>query len=140
MASTGCPAISVRWVDVSKGHDLCPNYLSRLVARQIKAQEHSGKSYFARAPPLEGLRTVISMAVTRVGGHEPIWDPCSPQRTQISVLDIKRAHFNAAIDPADPPTFVQLPEEDKDAPTMVARLLRHMYGARMAADGWQEEY
>mgnify|MGYP002176191375 FL=1 len=55
-------------------------------------------------------------------------------------MDIKRAYFNAAIDPADPPTFVQLPEEDKDHATMVARLLRHMYGTRMAADGWQEEY
>ena len=80
------------------------------------------------------------MAMTRVGSHEPIWDPGSPQRTQISLADIKRAYFNAAIGPADPPTSVQFPEEDEDHATMVACLLRHMYGTRMAADVWQEEY
>ena len=32
-AATGRPAISVRWVDVNQGDDLCPNYRSRLVAR-----------------------------------------------------------------------------------------------------------
>ncbi len=55
-------------------------------------------------------------------------------------MDVKRAYFNAEIDPADPPTFVQLPPEDADSETKVGRLLRHMYGTRMAADGWQEEY
>ncbi len=43
-AATDRTAISVRWVDVNKSHDLCPNYRSRLVARQIKAQDQSGKS------------------------------------------------------------------------------------------------
>ena len=75
-AATGRPAISARWVDVNKGDDLCPNYRSRLVARQIKAQDHSGNSYFAPAPRLDAPRTVISMAMTRVGSHEPIWDRC----------------------------------------------------------------
>ena len=36
--------------------------------------------------------------------------------------------------------FVRLPEEDPDSATMCAQLLTHMYGTRMAADGWQEEY
>ena len=75
------------------------------------------------------------MAMTRVDGHAPIWDPSSPQETQIRLVDIKRAYFNAGVDPADPPTFVQLPDGDNDHVTMVARLLRHMYGTRMAADG-----
>ncbi len=55
-------------------------------------------------------------------------------------MDISRAYFNAEIDKRDPPTFVQLPAEDPDSNHMVAQLLRHMYGTRMAADGWQEEY
>ena len=139
-AISGRPAISVRWVDVNKGDDMNENYRSRLVARQIKAQDHSGKSYFAPAPPLEALRTVLSLAMTKVGSHVPDWDAMSTRRTQISRVDIKRAYFNAKIDPNDPPTFVQLPEEDPDSEVMVARLLRHMYGTRMAADGWQEEY
>jgi hypothetical protein len=138
--SGGRSPISVRWVDVNKGDDMCPNYRSRLVARQLKAADKSGQSYFAPAPPLEALRTVISLTMTRVGDHRPDWDPVSPTRTQISLIDIKRAYFNAKIDPTDPDTFVQLPPEDEDSTTMVAKLLRHMYGTRMAADGWQEEY
>ena len=78
--------------------------------------------------------------MSRVGEHVPDWNPLSATRTQISLVDIKRAYFNAEISPEEPPTFVQLPGEDEDAATMCARLLRHMYGTRAAADGWQEEY
>ena len=137
---TGKPPISVRWVDVNKGDEANPNYRSRLVARQLKAHDHSGASYFAPAPPLEALRTVLSLAVTSIGDHRPILDPLSPHRSQVSFIDIKRAYFNAVISEHDPPTFVKLPEEDKDHGTMCAQLLRHMYGTRLAADGWQEEY
>ena len=139
-AQGGRQPISVRWVDVNKGDDMHPKYRSRLVARQLKAMDLSGQSYFAPAPPLEALRTVISLAMTKVGTHQPCWDPTSPDRTQISMVDIKRAYFNAKIDPRDPPTYVQLPNEDPDAETMCAQLLRHMYGTRPAAEGWQEEY
>ena len=44
---TGRPPISVRWVDVNKGDDVEPNVRSRLVARQLKALDTSGTSYFA---------------------------------------------------------------------------------------------
>ena len=57
---TGKPPITVRWVDVNKGDEVSPKYRSRLVARQMKAHDHSGASYFAPAPPLEALRTVLS--------------------------------------------------------------------------------
>ena len=72
---TGKPPISVRWVDVNKGDEHEPNYRSRLVARQLKATDMSGKSYFAPAPPLEALRTVISLAMTTCGTHRPVYDP-----------------------------------------------------------------
>ncbi len=136
----GRPPISVRWVDVNKGDDMNLKYRSRLVARQIKALDTSGTNYFAPAPPLEALRTVLSLAMTKVGTHMPNWNPRSASRTQISIVDIKRAYFNAKVDPRDPPTFVQLPPEDPDSATMCAQTLRHMYGTRLAADGWQEEY
>ena len=139
-ARGGRRPVSVRWVDVNKGDDLNPNYRSRLVARQLKATDMSGKSYFAPAPPLEALRTVICMAMTRTGDHVPDWNPVSPNRMQISLVDVKRAYFNAAIDPREPATFVELPQEEPDHADMCARLLRHMYGTRAAADGWQEEY
>ena len=110
------------------------------MARQMKAQDHSGASYFARAPPLEALRTVPSLAVTSIGDHVPILDPGSRMRSQVSFIDIARAYFNAKIDERDAPTFVRLLEEDPDSTTMCAQLLKHMYGTRMAADGKQEEY
>ncbi len=139
-AVSGKNPISVRWVDVNKGDELHPKYRSRLVARQMKAHDLSGQSYFAPAPPLEALRTVISLAMTEVGKHKPDWNPRSPTRTQISMVDVTRAYFNAKIDADEPATFVQLPAEEPDAESMCARLIRHMYGTRSAADGWQEEY
>ena len=137
--ATGKSPISVRWVDVNKGDDEHPRYRSRLVARQLKALEGADCQYFAPSPPLEALRTVLSLARTRVGKHKPIQDPHDEDRTQISTLDISRAYFNAVKD-ADDVTFVELPPEDPDAGPMVAKLQRHMYGTRGAADGWQEEY
>ena len=110
------------------------------MARQIKALDRSGQSYFAPAPPLEAPRTVLSLAMTKIGDHQPNWDPTSATRTQISFVDVSRAYFNAKIDQNEPPTFVNLPLEDPDAATMCALLMRHMYGTRMAADGCQEEY
>ena len=80
------------------------------------------------------------MTMARIGSHVPDWGGASRTRSQISLVEIKRANFNAKVDPRDLPTCVQLPEEDPDAGAMCAPLLRHMYGARMAADGWQEEY
>ena len=136
---TGKAAISVRWVDVNKGDDLHPKYRSRLVARQMKAHDRSGASFFAPTPPLEALRTVLSLAATAVEGWRPCYDPESEDRIQISLLDISRAYFNAKVDD-DASTYVQLPEEDEDSESKEAKLVRHMYGTRGAADGWQEEY
>jgi hypothetical protein len=138
--STGRPPISVRWVDVNKGDDERPKYRSRLVARQMKVMEGSNLSaYFAPAPPLEALRTVLSLARTTVGEHRPNLNPYDKNRTQISTMDICRAYFNAIKD-ANDSTFVDLPPEDPDSGRLVAKLLKHMYGTRAAADGWQEEY
>ena len=138
-AKTGRSPISVRWVDVNKGDDMNPRYRSRLVARQLKAHDRSGASYFAPTPPLEALRTVLSMAATQIGSWVPVLDPKSSKRMQISFVDIARAYFNARLDTHEH-TYVALPPEDPDHLTKCARLLRHMYGTRAAADGWQEEY
>ena len=130
----GKPPISVRWIDVNKGDDANPEYRSRLVAREIR--RFGEEPIFAPTPPLEALRTVLSLAATSVGDWRPCYDPKSEQRTQISLIDIPRAYSNAKLDPGDL-TYVQLPEEDKDCESKCGRLVRHMYGARAAADGWQ---
>ena len=75
---TGRPPISVRWVGVDKGDEQNPNYRSRLVARQLKAHDESGDTYFAPAPPLEALRTVLSLAMAQIGDHRPIWTRIVP--------------------------------------------------------------
>jgi hypothetical protein len=136
---TGRPPISVRWVDVNKGDDQCPKYRSRLVARQLKATDQSGESFFSPTPPLEALRAVLSLATTSTGQYSPNRNPKHPDRTQVSMVDISRAYFNAKKDPDDL-TYVALPNEDKNCQNMCALLARHMYGTRGAADGWQEEY
>ena len=138
-ARTGRPPITVRWVDVNKGDDINPRYRSRLVARQMKATDTSGESFFAPTPPLESLRMVLSMATSSIGPWKVDKDPASEHRTQIALIDISRAYFDAKLD-EDTPTFVQLPPEDADHGVLCAKLLRHMYGTRAAADGWQEEY
>ena len=139
LAKTGRAPISVRWVDVNKGDDVCPNYRSRLVARDIRRRGES--PIFAPTPPLESLRTILSLAATDLEG-KPKHDRCgtSPTRTQISVIDIARAYFCASTDPDDP-TYVELPDEDEGhAQGMVGLLLKHMYGTKKAADGWHSEY
>ena len=136
----GHKIVSVRWVDVNKGDNQSPNYRSRLVARQLKAHDKSGAIFFAPTPPLEALRTVLSQTVTKSAGEpEGYRDPRSESRLQISTVDISRAYFNAKTDPLDP-VYVALPSEDPDHGHMAGLLLRHMYGTRRAADGWQEEY
>jgi len=136
---TGKPPVTVRWVDVNKGDDVNPNIRSRLVARQIR--QAGEEAIFAPTPPLEALRSIISMAATDMPGQPPhVRDPHSERRTQISAIDISRAYFNASTDGSDP-TYVALPTEHPGQQRGMCGLLKkHMYGTRAAADGWQQEY
>ena len=79
------------------------------------------------------------MASSNIGNWRTCRDKSSEDRTQILILDIARAYFNAKIDEGQH-TYVALPPEDPDSGVLCAELLRHMYGTRAAADGWQEEY
>ena len=135
----GRKPITVRWVDVNKGDDDHPVIRSRLVARDIRGA--GVDSIFAPTPPLEALRTVLSLACSRLPGDVPkSWDPNDSNRMQISLVDISRAYFNARVDDAHP-TYVELPPEHPDSKRgMCGFLRRHMYGTQRAADGWQCEY
>ena len=94
---TGKPPITVRWVEVNKGDDLCPKIRSRLVAREIRLKGE--EAIFAPTPPLESLRMVLSHATTSFPG-EPAkdWEPESPNRQMVFFMDISRAYFNAKVD------------------------------------------
>ena len=133
------PPVTVRWVETNKGDDVVPNIRSRLVARQIRPAGQD--AVFAPTPPLEALRTVLSLAATDLPGRpKRCRDPSSKERTQVSFVDISRAYFNAPTDP-DEPTYVALPPEDPDHDKgLCGLLMRHMYGTQKAAEGWQSEY
>ena len=132
--STGRRPIGVRWVDTNKGDDAEPNYRSRLVAKDIRRKGED--AIFAPSPPLESLRSVLSLVATPKlwMTDEPKW--CGGDRLQISLVDISRAYFNARTDP-DKPVYVDLPREDPDwGKGLCGKLNVHMYGTRPAADGW----
>ena len=76
----GKPHISVSWIDTNKGDEEEVNTRSRYVARQLKALDVSGATYFATSRPLEALRTIIGLAMTRRGSRQTICDPASPKR------------------------------------------------------------
>ncbi len=137
---TGKRPISVKWVDVNKGDDEHPMYRSRLVACEFRMP--GDESIFAPTPPLEALRTVVSMAATNLKGQmQHVRDADSEMRTQVAVIDISRAYFNAKKDPNKDPTYVDLPSEDGDKSRGMCGLLQvHMYGTRAAAEGWHGEY
>ena len=104
-------------------------------------RNHGDEAIFAPTPPLETLRTVLSLAMTKLPGQsEKCYDPVSEQRMHISLIDISRAYLNAKIDQRNP-TFVELPPEHPMAGKgLCGRLQRHMYNTRHAAQGWQDEY
>ena len=91
---------------------------------------------------MEALRTVLGLAATNVKGmRRHIYAPNSEMRTQIAVIDISRAYFNATKDHEKDPTNVELPEEDEMKHKDMCGLLKvHMYGTRAAAEGWHDEY
>ena len=92
--------ITVRWVETNKGDDITPKIRSRLVAREIRTAGE--EAIFAPTPPLESLRMILNHATTNLPGEpRKVWDPNSPNRQQISMIDISRAYFNAKTDEDD---------------------------------------
>ena len=134
----GRSPISVRWVETNKGDDTNPNIRSRLVAREIRTAGQD--AIFAPTSPLESLRMVLSYASTDIDGVvKHVRDPLDEKRTQILLVDILRAYFNAKTS-EDDPVYVELPPDLNAPPGMCGLLRRHMYGTRRAAEGWQDEY
>ena len=120
-------------MDANNGDDDCPDIRSRLVARQIRGANED--PMFAPTPPLEALRTVLNYCAIGIDGEKPkCRDGRSPNRIQLSLIDISQAYLNAKCDPAKA-TFVALHYR-----STCGLLLKHMYGTQAAADGWQQEY
>ena len=122
---TGKAPISVRWIDINKGDSKSPNYRSRLVAREINTSKRD--DLFAATPPLEALKTILSITTSGNKGE------------MVMVNDISRAFFHA---PAKRRVYVQLPNEDCNDgdQQFCGRLNFFMYGTRDAAQNWFTEY
>ena len=116
--------VSTRWVDINKGDSLCPNYRSRLVAREFHTSEKP--EWYAATPPGETLRLMLSKLA-------------SDKKSKLMYADVSRAYFYA---PAVRPVYVRLPDEDKQPGDdgLVGRLEMSMYGTRDAANNWAAEY
>ena len=122
---TGKAPISVRWIDINKGDAANPNYRSRLVARELNT--HKRDDLFAGTPPLEALKSILSIATSGNRGEV------------IMVNDVSRAFFHAK---ARREVFVQIADEDKlpGDERRCGRLNYSMYGTRDAAQNWANEY
>jgi len=68
LQQTGKKPIQVRWIDVNKGDEKNPVYRSRLVAKDFKTSINL--EWYAATPPLETLRTLVSMGATTAFGEE----------------------------------------------------------------------
>ncbi len=134
-AETGRKPISTRWVCTNKGDDMVPNIRCRWVARDFRDEQDV---IFAATAPYESIRLLLSIAAAMEESTK-YKKKCGAQRLQVSLVDIKRAYFNAMV-ADDTPIFVELPPEDPEYGKRCGRLRRHLYGTRGAAAGWEEEY
>ena len=60
--ATGKKPIQVKWEDINKGDKVHREYMSRLVAKEIKLDKRD--SLFAATPPSEANKKLVSYAVT----------------------------------------------------------------------------
>ncbi len=133
-AATGRRPISTKWVCTNKGDDLSPNVCCRWVAREFRDDQDV---LFAATAPYEAIQLLLSIAATN---EETTHKGCVGERQlHISMVDVKRAYFNAVV-PEDTPIFVELSPEDPEHGRLCGRLRRHLYGTRGAAAGWEDEY
>ena len=131
--AAGKRIISMKWVDRNKGDSQRPNFRSRLVCREVKrasdAEYIPEFASFSAMPPLEGLKTLLSLMTTLKRSKRG-------NALVLRLLDISRAHFYGC---AERDVFVELPEGDRQE-GYCGRLLKSVYGTRDAAAIWEKSY
>ena len=92
--------ISTKWVCTNKGDDIAPNVCCRWVAREFRDDQDV---LFAATAPYEAIKLLLSIAAAK---EETTHRGCvGERRLQISMVDVKRAYFNAVV-AAVTPIFV----------------------------------
>ena len=97
----GWSIIGTKWIDIDKGDADRPNYRSRLVAQEFNTgigRDPYGEN-FAATPPIESLRSLLSVAATRRSDGN---------RSVIAIANVKRVYFEAEI---QRDVCVRIPEE-----------------------------
>ena len=129
----GCVPIPMRWIDINKGDSSQVVVRSRAVLQETKRRTtirpNDFAATFAATPPLEGLRMIMSMAMT--GQRES----SAKQRRILGFYDASRAHFHS---PAKRRMYVKTLPEDTRVTTGIARLLKAMYGGKDAGACWDQ--
>ena len=128
---------SLKWVDRMKA-DKCR---SRLVVREIKKakkkdEQLGAEEVFSAMPPAEGLKMLISAAMTDgndVCGHG---SHGTAESLEIATWDVSRAHLYGE---SRRWVYTTLPE-GWEQPGKVARLRRSMYGTQDAASIWSDTW
>ena len=87
----------------NKGDDIAPNVRCRWLAREFRDAQDV---LFAATAPYEAIKLLLSIAAAK---EETTHRGCvGERRLQISMVDVKRAYFNAVV-PEETPIFVELP-------------------------------
>ena len=123
LEATGRPPLPSGWVDTNKGGQQRPELRSRLVAKETKRLSTLGPddaaTTFAATPPLEGLRLMLSLAMTGMSRNRVL-----------TFIDISRAHLHSDLKRA---VYIRAPKEDKDCKEGECWLLRKAtYGLKDA--------
>ena len=130
--SRGHKRVKVLWVDTNKGDDKVPDVRARLCARETKRSggfEGQEAQLFAATPPLEGLKMLISMLMSRRFS-------INSRRLKMGFIDVKKAHLFGVMKRA---VYIDLPPEDYH-PGCCGRLNYSLYGTRDAANNFENTY
>ena len=124
---TGKAAITLKWVDRSKGDLQRPNFRSRLVVREVKKKRQmlDDAELFSAMPPLEALKVLCSLMVSMMTSKHG------------GALMLSRARVSNGESSRN--VYTNLPP-GREQEGKCARLRKSMYGAQDASSNWQETY
>ena len=121
---TGKGPIATRWVDTNKSRGQGPMKVrSRFVARDFKRRgARDREDLFCATPPLELLRLLVSLMVTR--SHKD----CGRSRKML-FIDVKKAHL---VPICHEDVYIELPAEAECEADECGKLKHWLYGCRKA--------
>ena len=131
-AASGRSPITTRWIDSDKSHGQgIVKVRSRFVARDFKRHgERDREDLFCATPPLELLRLLVSLLVTK-SPHD------AGKVRKMLFVDVKKAHL---VPVCHGDVYIELPSEAGCAPEECGKLIHWLYGCRKAGQAWEDHY